>query len=225
MKRLWKRVGLGIGCALLVACGSSGCASSGPVGNPVARTVTWFSYVNGDDLRATCRAGNPDRYRLIYNGNYLEQTRTYDLTAEGDGAALVGRVVGEVNLALGIPVFDPLAPWRGQSFSARLQSAPLRDLREALALSGPGAGKGFELPSDSFFWVAAYCQNGTFRFTAWAYPSAAFDALAFVNVLLVRDTSGVPLNKARPIAYLTLREQEEARRFVLKVGDNGLASF
>ena len=220
MRQHWKYIGVG---GLLLAA----CASAGPADNPVARTLTWFSYVNGDDLRATCRRGSPDRYRLVYNGNYLEQRRTYDLTAGTDGASLVGYVAGGANLASGIPVLDPLAPWRGVSFNSRLESAQVRALREALAASGAGqtAPKGLELPSDSFYWLAATCQDGVFHFNAWAYPSPSFDALSFVGVLMARDTSGVPLNKARAIAYLSHREQDEAQRFVLKVGDNGFAPF
>ncbi|MBF0093999.1 MAG: hypothetical protein HQL33_07945 [Alphaproteobacteria bacterium] len=215
------------GLALLAAC-----ASSGPTANPFARTLEWFSYVGGDDIRAECRAGSPDRYRMVYNGNYLEQRRTYDVAPEtggsqAGGARIAGRVIGEANLASGIPLLDPLEPWRGAGFETRLDPGRTRALRETLDAAGKNgaAPGGSELPSDGFFWTAAVCRDGVFRFGAWAYPSPGFDSLGFPGILLESDTTGTPINRARTVDYLTLREKEEARRFVLKVGDNGLAPF
>ena len=33
--------------------------------NPVERSLTWFSYLAGDDLQAACKAGGPDHYRFV----------------------------------------------------------------------------------------------------------------------------------------------------------------
>ena len=237
MMRVAGQVWLWVGCALLAAC-----ASTGPEDNPFVRSATWFSYVGGDDLRVACTAGSPDRYRLVYNGNYKEQRRTYDLVADADansnsspgpknGASVEGHVRGEVNLASGVPLLDPLAPWRGLSFTSRMEPEWLHVLRTALAAAEPPP-KGLLLPSDSFYWTAAVCEGGVFRFYAWTYPSPAYDALTFVDAVLASDTSGAPFNKAREITYFTLRDQEgyppnqdRGGRFVLKVGDNGLAAF
>ena len=32
------------------------------MGDPLTRKFHWFSYVAGDDIRATCRPGDPDRF-------------------------------------------------------------------------------------------------------------------------------------------------------------------
>ncbi|MFX4447010.1 hypothetical protein ABTA86_19705, partial [Acinetobacter baumannii] len=83
--------GLGLAAVGLVAC-----ASTGPVDNPIARTLTWFSYLNGDDIRNTCPAGVRDRYRFVYNGTFNSQVRTYDLVQDtgGGGATLTIHVGG-----------------------------------------------------------------------------------------------------------------------------------
>src|SRR5690606_6468296 len=46
--------------------------------DPVSRKFSWFSYLNGDDIRRECVAGAADRYRFVYNGINVEQVRTYD---------------------------------------------------------------------------------------------------------------------------------------------------
>ena len=46
-----------IGLAAAVALLLSGCASLGPAEEADARKLTWFSYVNGEDLRAQCSSG------------------------------------------------------------------------------------------------------------------------------------------------------------------------
>src|SRR5690242_20707907 len=52
----------------------AGCAyhgdHRGTVDNPGVRKVAWFSYLDGGDIRDTCAPGSPDRFRLVYNGQY-----------------------------------------------------------------------------------------------------------------------------------------------------------
>ena len=43
-----------IASALFIVLLLAGCAASGPAGNPIARNLTWFSYVGGDYIRAAC---------------------------------------------------------------------------------------------------------------------------------------------------------------------------
>ncbi len=45
----------------------SACTYRGESDNPVVRRFTWFSYLNGDDIRAACRADTRERYRFVYN--------------------------------------------------------------------------------------------------------------------------------------------------------------
>ena len=80
--------------ALLLA----GCASFGPAEEADARKLTWFSYVNGEDLRAQCSKEEPDRYRLIYNSKSNAQLRTYEVRAAGDAAEGAGGAVVEARI-------------------------------------------------------------------------------------------------------------------------------
>src|SRR5512139_345108 len=73
----------------LTAIGLTGCAyhSTGNLGagssidNPVERKFTWFSYLDAADIRNSCAAGGPDQYRLVYNGQYDNHVRTYEVTS------------------------------------------------------------------------------------------------------------------------------------------------
>src|SRR3546814_20917874 len=78
--------------------------------------ATWLSYLNGDDMRAACVEGAPLPYRLIYNADYDEQLRSYDVTgtpgSDGDagGGSLVVRVLGGRGIAVTeLPFSDPMA--------------------------------------------------------------------------------------------------------------------
>ena len=81
--------------AMLVLAG--GCSYQlGGIGNPITRKFQYFSYLDGEDIRRDCVAGAPARYRLVYNANYNEQVRAYDLrrNAPGSGASLTTQVFG-----------------------------------------------------------------------------------------------------------------------------------
>ena len=84
-----------VGFALL-----GGCAYRGEIDSPLWQRVTWFSYLGGTDIAQACAAGAGERYRIIYNGRYDEQLRSYEITRHGDawprdllaGSAVAGRV-------------------------------------------------------------------------------------------------------------------------------------
>src|SRR6185312_8011996 len=54
---------------------------------PVVRSLNWFGYVGGDDIRAACRPGGRSRVRLVYNALWEEQVRTYEVFLQPDGTA------------------------------------------------------------------------------------------------------------------------------------------
>lgn len=93
----------GLACGVLALL--AGCAYHGGAGqsidNPGVRKVAWFSYLDGGDIRETCTEGAAERYRLVYNGQYYKQTRSYEIFAGlPDGAAkLAARARGSANLA------------------------------------------------------------------------------------------------------------------------------
>jgi hypothetical protein len=191
-----------VGLALSLAA----CASAGPVTDPVARNLTWFSYLAGDDIRAGCGAGAPDRYRFVYNAVWGEQVRTYDIVTRPHGALQIGRVFGSANL-LSFDLLDPQQPWRGQRSEVPLDAAALA--RVARLLPGEESAKpGTWLRSEDYYWIASACEDGRFILQAWDSDTRAFDDLPFLKVLLPADRTGVA---PRPWRRLSLPPFDPAR--------------
>lgn len=174
--------------------------------NPVARSLTWFSYVGADDIRAACRPGAADRLRLIYNGVYDEQVLSYDVTAlagpgvgTGTGAMVEMRERGPSDLTRGFALADPFAPWRARGRLVKIGADQAAELRRALLDSGlrrPAPGR-LRLHSSEFYWLANACIDGRFTVNAWKYPSPGFAALGFPAVLLGHDPTGTEFNPPR----------------------------
>lgn len=177
----------------------TGCAyQAGDEANPLTRKFTWFSFVGGDDIRADCKPGAPDRFRLIYNGIWLEQVRVYQVRG-GATPILDERVIAPdqlTELSLG----DPLAPWRGVTASVTLRSDEYAALLQTLTKSGAytSPAETLTLRSDDFYWTAASCHDGAFHLTAWRYPSDGFSHITFPAWLMALDRTGVPVNPPRP---------------------------
>ena len=198
--------------------------------NPLVRKLSWFSYLNGDDVRAACRVGGPEHWRFVYNGIYTEQFRTYDLAEQKDGTfRLRVNVVNKPDLSeltvrkLG----DLVDPWRGKIDTVLLG----RDQRDLLARASgkdgvfDGAPKGLQLSSDSFYWTGVVCRNGQVSFSAHQWPSPSFKALSFPAILLAWDPTGRPLNPPRETSDLELHgavSPDHKFEFNIGIGDNGL---
>jgi hypothetical protein len=178
------------------------CSYSGETGNPVAGSLTWFSYVGGEDLRANCAPGTRDRYRFVYNGVYYLQVRSYDIVADRRelGASFQARVKRDFNAARGISLSDPFGNLRDVTFDGRMNGNELAAFRATALRDGLTAGgpPGLRLPSDEFYWVGMACLDGRFYLNAWAYPSDRFSALEFPKALLRFDESGVEFFAPRP---------------------------
>lgn len=219
--RPWRAVAVAL-VATLSACAYRG----GDIGDPVVRKFTWFSYVAASDLREACVPGGAERYRFVYNGRYLEQVRTYDLTVQPDGSGLLDVQVAGVADMLEIRDLDLLGPARGTVGQARLAPAEMERFRQDLAASGfdGPAPAGRRLHSESFYWLAAGCRGGAFRYNAWQWPSPRFDALRFPERLFVHDPTGVPVNPPRQADAPPMSSEDErmAVQFVLTVTENGL---
>lgn len=211
------------------------CAYRGADDNPMARNLTWFSYLNGDDIRAQCTAGAPDRYRFVYNGIYTEQVRSYDVTTAGGGtdSILEVRVLGTRGNVGTLSLTSPsaiLAPWTGQTETVHLRPENLAQLQDAMRTGGvfaPLAGR-LELSSDSFYWVVAACRDGAFAFNAYHWPSTRFAAAAFPGLLFAWDPSGIPVNPPREADPATIHnaaspsDLRNAQRFNLAAESDGL---
>ena len=223
-----RRIACVVLAALVAACTYAG------GDDPLRRTLSWFSYLNGDDLRRACRAGAPDAYRFVYNGIYQEQIRTYDVAQRADrtGARLRVRVIGPADLGsirLSVPG-GLLDPWNGRNEVVNLRPQDLGLLRTAAATSGAfgPSPQWMRLGSEDFYWLSAACVDGAFHFNAFKWPSERFDALAFPAVLRAWDFTGIAINPPRAFDLHRLcpgesdSEIRDRARFELTVRDGGL---
>ena len=210
-----------VGVAALASCTWTG----GDIGNPLERKAHWFSFVSGDDIRATCDATSPDRFRLVYNGVYDEQLRIYELDALRRVLAI--RVVNQGSAGR-LSGADPLAPWRAVEAKVQLDQPGYDRLVAAFATGGMFAPPpvGLELPSRSYYWTAATCHQGRYGFTAWKYPSPAFAAMGFDTQLFALDSTGIPVNHAKEVPFDPLWESKanrlEVTVFSLRVTADGV---
>lgn len=193
--------------------------------NPVSRSFAWFSYLNADDLRKSCQTGGPDRFRVVYNGVWQEQVRSYDLTAGPGGADFKAQVRGEADFARPIPLDDLLSPWRPKTVRKRIGGNELARLRAALQDSGFYAPvpQGTRVRSWGFFWVAASCEGGRFRFNAWSYPSKRFERVTLARVLGALDGTGIAFNDPRDTERPDWDEDRHVDRYELVVRGDGFA--
>ncbi|HEX2581326.1 MAG TPA: hypothetical protein VHL08_05050 [Dongiaceae bacterium] len=205
---------------------------SGGIDNPVYRKLAWFSYLDGSDIRDGCVAGSPVRYRLIYNGQYEKQVRSYEISATGAGATLLARSasgLGTLNFTLGSPS-DIFGPWRWRTARVTLTPEEYRDFRALLAQSGfhDGAPNGKRLYSRDYYWVAQGCEDGRYYFNAWVHAQGDFTRVRFSNFLLAHDQTGDAFRPPRPVSAAEREERLNPQNrssdpiFVLTVRDNGI---
>jgi hypothetical protein len=240
-----RRVGVGRGwlAALLLSWTAAGCAyhgeSTASIDNPAVQKVSWFSFLDGSDIRDSCAALGPkapDRFRLVYNGQYSEQLRVYeiDVTPPG-GANLLVRVKNHSNLSnwrIREPA-DLLAPWRWQKATAALGAADVAQLRALLAQSGFGSGapQGLRLASEDFYWVASGCVAGRFHFYAWVERGGSLEAARFQDFLLRHDGTGQPFRLPRVLEISERQRLGTARGrnfngdFTLEVRGEGIGGL
>lgn len=209
----------------------AGCGSVGPTDNPLARKLTWFSYLNGDDLRSRCGKDGADRFRLIFNADYNRHVRTYDVVGDADrgGAAVEAHVIEATDLAR-MTLTDPFSAARGRTATLQLTAAQyerfIGRLRDDGAFDPPP--QGLRLPSNGFYWLINGCRAGQWFFTAFPYPSSRFTDARFPELLRGLDPTGV--------AFPGLPEPDDAPRslpssgqladggvfFEIQVGRDGL---
>ncbi|HEX9461716.1 MAG TPA: hypothetical protein VGB82_03880 [Alphaproteobacteria bacterium] len=216
----------------------AGCTYSGGIDNPLVRKFEWFSYVAGDDIRSKCGPGSPPQYRLVYNANWDEQVRAYDLRqsfAQDGGAMLFTQVFGGYTNVSSFSLTDPLGPARGASGQVRLTPEEYQALVRGIDESGfrEPSPKGLRLESWDFYWIVAGCVDGQFHFNAWLYPSERFATIKFDKWLIALDGTGVPPNPLRKLDSAEQRYLADYPRrrtyggtgytFELVVGENGLA--
>ena len=220
--------------ALVVA----GCSYSGGVGNPLTRKATWFSYLNGDDVRDRC-ASYSDRLevRLIYNGNFTEQVRSYEINSDGTGGARVtARAMPEdAGNLLNFQVSDPLATGRWAESTVSLSAGERGQLVAKLADSGvfQRAPRGLDLKSWGSYWVSIACRDGEVFFNAWTAGSERWDRQELWQIVRPLDDTGVPVYQPHPARFEdspTIARSSGDRRqadvhFLMTTGDNQLVGL
>ena len=200
--------------------------------DPVAFKFSYFSYLNGDDIRSQCAIGGPAMLRFVYNGIYTEQVRTYDLVPnrrESGLFVLETRVRSEADFSsiktdLSWP--DLFAPWRPVESLVKLSTEDVQSLKRALTSSGFFGKPVFlgNVSSIRFYWLVSGCIEGTFHLRAFVWPEDAFHGADFPKLLSSWDRTGIPVNPPRTTSlfqvYGTTDAEEHPTFFTIRVGEN-----
>ncbi|MDA0787411.1 MAG: hypothetical protein O3B37_14085 [Proteobacteria bacterium] len=186
----------------VAALGLAACTTfDGPADNPVERSLTWFSFVAGDDIRAACMTGSPDQYRFVYNAVYERQIRAYELRLGADGAEQTSRARNKAGDVANFQIRNPLGPWELRRSDAQLTSVQAAEIVDGLArdVADAPASAGQRLRSNKFYWAVAACQSGSFRLHAFEQDRVAIKSLAFRGPLLAHDKTGIEFFEAEQI--------------------------
>lgn len=204
----------------------AGCTYDGGGDNPIVSKFSWFSYLNGDDIRTACPGLGADRYRFVYNGIYQEQTRTYDVSFLSRNMHV--KVKGAPNL-LTLDTSNLLKPWQGEVRDVALSRDELDQIKKSLHQSGAlkGSPSGTRVYSDEFYWTVAACVEGEFHFSLYDWPSDRWESMSFDDVLVGLDQTGVALNMPRRVGPGELwgDKPQNTGRFMIEAGKNGLVGF
>ncbi len=182
---------------LLLGCVLAACQAQGPAGNRADFRYQWLSYLQGDDMRASCRADGPDRLRLIYNADFNKQIRTYDLFIADGGTGVLDtrRWVSGGNL-INLNNGSLSGLLEGQKGQVALSADQVVQLTRLVGDSGfPGpVPVGATLRSDSYFWVGLACVDGIFGIQVW--QGDAMRDIRFAALLESWDPVAAPLPAA-----------------------------
>mgnify|MGYP001386005627 CR=1 FL=1 len=173
--------------------------------HPIALKFTYFSYLNGDDIRSQCATGRPDILRFVYNGIYTKQVRTYDLAPnqnESGRFVLVTRVNSEADVSLittDLSWPDLFAPWRPVESRVNMSNKDVQSLKRALTSSGFHGKPLFlgNVSSIQFYWLVSGCIDGMFHLKAFVWPGDSFSGADFPKLLLSWDRTGISMNPPR----------------------------
>lgn len=203
------------------------------VDTPGLRSLTWYGYVGGDDIRAACQPGGRSRIRLVYNALWEEQVRTYEIFLQPDGTAGLNiGVLADQGVVANITMSasEVANPWRMKKGQRLLDQAQTRELMALLQESsafGPPRD-GLRLPDNDFWWTVASCRNGVWGFQAYHYPTDGFANVRFAEKLFALDNVPVAVNRPRKLEPAEFRRDPynvrrgRADRWMLVVGKDGL---
>jgi hypothetical protein len=210
---------------------SSSAARTAPTGSvPTTATAsggnTWINFISGEDIKAACRAGTPDVYRFVYNAEYTEHVRLYEMHDTGDGSAVLNIIVRGPTRIGSDPalISGRVTGKRSVNGLAPFERNSLIETLMASGFTSSPVPPGTILPSDGHFWVVSACRNGQFTMNAWTYPSDRWNAITFPNMLGQLDFTNVmfnPLEERSPSQRSAAREGSPAQAFDLRVGADG----
>ncbi len=172
----------------------------GDIDNPLVRRVQWFSYAKGEDIQAACVDGAPERYRLIYNADFRNQVRAYEVTADSSGDALyVARSVPNGAALSDFNVLDTHGWWRWYKSETVIDAETLDDLRTRLAGDGYFDRRGglVRLSSFDYYWLVTGCVDGKFESGAWLNGQSRIAQLRFAELLFSLDETGLAVAAPR----------------------------
>lgn len=215
------------GLAALMIAGLAGCTftQTSDVSNPLVRKASWFSYLNADDLRQACAAGDAEgQIRIIYNADYYKEVRVFELMPYPgfEEFNLTTRVFGPIQVKdINVELNAPLGAFGGEEAVDRIGRESYLAITDALQAEGFGlqGRDGLRLYSDDFYWVAIGCSSGGITLGAWASGVDDLRALAFPDVLA--NLSSVEKDLPDPPAAENARSQAAAQMHHVQNSDSG----
>jgi hypothetical protein len=195
--------------AIVAVIAVTACSNVEQARKPVVGRLSWFALLEGRDIREACVAGAPARYRFVYNGNYENQTRVYDLVRTPDGASLQ-TVVSSANITLFSYDGNAPNPWRPERESiATLDLDTYRGLARAVEADGFGAATRTEVafPSWSYYWIVSACAEGRFHINGWLAADKDAPPLAFPALLLANEKTSIPFAAPPPNPFADHRDR------------------
>ena len=187
---------------------------------------TWTTFISGQDIKASCTASSPDTYRFVYNAEFTEHVRHYEMYDTGDGSAVLNIIVRGPTRISGDPAritgrvsgkrsVNGLAPFERNSLVQTLMSS---------GFTSSPLPAGTVLPSDGHFWVVSGCRNGQFTVNAWTYPSDRWDSITFPGMLGQLDFTNIrfnPLETRTEAQRAAARSGDVAQAFDIRVSSDG----
>lgn len=208
----------------------------GNIDNPLVRKVAWYSYLNGTDIRDRCMKGMRDEYRIIYNGQYEKQLRSYEISVGENGAGhFIARTASDqnaFNLTIGSPE-DLFGPWRWQKSEMELNANDMASFRQLLEASDfkTGVKPGTLLHSRDFYWIAVGCENNNVFFKSWIDAKGEFTYIKFKDFLLQHDKTGLAFREPFPVhdqqrrARINRNNDNVEPIFTLTLEENGISGI
>ncbi len=224
-----KRASLaGVGVFTLAAVGLAGCAftENSDVSNPLVRKSAWFSYLNADDLRTACSAGDAEgRIRIIYNADYYKEVRVFELEPKAGNQQfdLTTRVFGPAQVSeINVEINAPLGVFGGEQSVDVIGRDDYLAVTDALQKDGFGTQQGRDgvrLYSDDFYWVALGCSSGYVTLGTWMSGVDDLRALGFPAVLT--NLSSIETKLPEPPAKDKARSQSAAQLQTIQNSESG----